>query len=157
MIHSKCVCQHNTYGHNCQKCLPLYNNKQWKPAEYGEANECELCECNDHAESCIFDEKLFIANGGRDGGVCACMHNTEGVNCEKCIKNYYHDKSLPFKHPKACKRKICYARYSNIRILYIVSIKLYILSKRANATQLERLQLQMTRFVWIKTANANFM
>ena len=67
MIHSKCVCQHHTTGNNCQKCLPMYNNRPWQPAEYGKANECELCECNGHASSCTFDEKLYAANGDRNG------------------------------------------------------------------------------------------
>lgn len=45
----------------------MYNNRPWRPAEYGEANECELCNCNGHAASCAFDEKLYVANGNRNG------------------------------------------------------------------------------------------
>jgi hypothetical protein len=105
MIHGKCVCEHNTDGDNCQACLPLYNNREWRPAEYKQANECEKCECNNHADRCYFDEELFIANGKRDGGICVCLHNTEGVHCERCREGYYHDQNLPFTHPDACQRK----------------------------------------------------
>ena len=41
-----CVCQHNTAGDSCEKCLPLYNNRQWQPGSFlpypsGTANECQ--------------------------------------------------------------------------------------------------------------------
>ena len=29
----QCFCQHNTAGVDCERCLPLFNNKPWKPAE----------------------------------------------------------------------------------------------------------------------------
>jgi len=36
---SKCVCQRNTDGHNCERCLPLFNNK---PYQIRQACEGEL-------------------------------------------------------------------------------------------------------------------
>ena len=37
-----CFCQHNTAGRDCEKCLPLYNNKPWKAAEASDKpNPCE--------------------------------------------------------------------------------------------------------------------
>jgi len=41
-----CVCQHNTAGDSCEKCLPLYNNRPWQAGSYlpypnGTANECQ--------------------------------------------------------------------------------------------------------------------
>lgn len=105
MVHSRCQCEHNTYGHNCEKCLPLYNDLEWRPAENGRVNECRMCECNGHATSCHFSEARFRETNGLSGGVCNnCMHNTEGDNCERCKQNYYHDTNIPFTEPGACKR-----------------------------------------------------
>ena len=101
--YSVCKCQHNTQGTNCQECTPLYNDRPWSPARNGCANECHKCECNGHAYECRFDEELFIRTNGRTGGICVCMHNTEGNNCERCKKNYYRDLSLPFTHQDSCK------------------------------------------------------
>ena len=37
-----CFCQHNTDGIDCEKCLPLFNNKLWKAAEASDKpNPCE--------------------------------------------------------------------------------------------------------------------
>ena len=37
-----CFCQHNTAGRDCEKCLPLFNNKPWKAAEASDKpNPCE--------------------------------------------------------------------------------------------------------------------
>ena len=37
-----CACMHNTEGINCERCLPLYNNKTWKAAEsIYQFNPCE--------------------------------------------------------------------------------------------------------------------
>ena len=81
----------------------------WKQAEYGKANECKKCECNGHAIKCHFSYDVFINSMGVSGGVCDdCMHNTEGINCEKCKPNFYYDKSLPFSHPNACKSRFTF-------------------------------------------------
>ena len=38
----RCNCQHNADGVDCEKCLPLYNNKEWKAAEASNIpNPCE--------------------------------------------------------------------------------------------------------------------
>lgn len=39
---NRCNCQHNTDGIDCERCLPLYNNKPWKAAEAtNKPNPCE--------------------------------------------------------------------------------------------------------------------
>ncbi|KAK2143515.1 hypothetical protein LSH36_834g00055 [Paralvinella palmiformis] len=98
---TKCNCEHNTDGDNCERCLPLYNNKPWKPGFYtpyprGTANPCEKCECYDHAESCTYSSEFNI-------GVCDdCMHNTTGVRCEKCREGFFPNSSLPLNDINRC-------------------------------------------------------
>jgi hypothetical protein len=104
MVHSQCACEHNTEGVNCERCMPLYNDRKWSPARNGFANECKRCECNSHSARCVYDEERFLQTNGQSGGVCVdCQHNTEGVNCERCKFNHYRDTSLPMTHPLACK------------------------------------------------------
>ncbi|XP_048244937.1 laminin subunit beta-1-like isoform X1 [Haliotis rufescens] len=98
---SMCECQHNTAGKDCERCLPLYNNKQWRegsflPSRNGTAHACEKCMCNDHADSCTFNSTLIK-------GVCDnCLHNTTGTMCEQCLDAFYPDVSLPLNDTKVC-------------------------------------------------------
>ena len=41
MVHGTCECEHNTQGHNCELCKPLYNDMEWKPATGKKKNECK--------------------------------------------------------------------------------------------------------------------
>ncbi|XP_019643140.1 PREDICTED: laminin subunit gamma-1-like [Branchiostoma belcheri] len=96
-----CECQHNTAGPSCERCLPLYNNRPWRRGSYlpqpgGTANECQKCNCNDHADSCVYNATL-------GHGVCQdCQHNTTGVNCSVCQTSFYRNDSLPFNYPDIC-------------------------------------------------------
>ncbi|BFZ05662.1 hypothetical protein BsWGS_08701 [Bradybaena similaris] len=96
-----CDCQHNTMGQDCNLCLPLHNERPWQRGSYlpypsGTANECTMCECNDHALSCVYN-----ATYGR--GVCqACLHNTRGYHCQLCVDTYYPNVSLPLSDPHIC-------------------------------------------------------
>ena len=72
------------------------------------ANECDLCNCNDHADSCSFNQDLYEQNGMSNGGICDnCAHNTQGYNCEQCIDGYYRDMNYNLQHPKACRACTC--------------------------------------------------
>lgn len=105
MVHGQCQCTHNTGGTNCQECLPLYNDRPWKPARNGDTNECKKCECNNHARSCHFDEAVYLETNNATGGVCDdCDHNTMGRNCEKCKDNHWRDPNLPISDLYTCKR-----------------------------------------------------
>ncbi|KAL5012460.1 hypothetical protein ScPMuIL_011011 [Solemya velum] len=98
---SLCQCKHNTAGVNCESCLPLYNNKPWRPGSYhpypkGTANECVKCQCNDHADSCTFSSIY-----GK--GICDnCTHNTTGQECEECITGYYRNTTVELNSPDVC-------------------------------------------------------
>ncbi|CAH1271076.1 LAMB1 [Branchiostoma lanceolatum] len=99
-----CECQHNTAGPNCERCLPLYNNRPWRRGSYlpldtepgGTANECQKCNCHDHADSCEYNATV-------GHGVCLdCQHNTTGVNCSECRAGFYPNNSLSINHPDIC-------------------------------------------------------
>ncbi|XP_041369322.1 laminin subunit alpha-3-like [Gigantopelta aegis] len=96
-----CQCSHNTAGRDCEKCLPLFNNRPWRqgsfiPYHRGQANECIKCQCNDHADSCTYN-----ATYGR--GVCdSCTNNTTGYHCELCLETFYRNTSLPLSDPEIC-------------------------------------------------------
>ena len=96
-----CMCQHNTTGTHCDSCLPLYNNKPWAAGTVSSASECEVCECNGHAESCEYDSSL-------DKGICInCTHNTIGDDCGACDVFYYNPPGVPFNSLEGCQACGC--------------------------------------------------
>ncbi|KAL9988631.1 hypothetical protein ACROYT_G003097 [Oculina patagonica] len=93
---SKCICQRNTAGSNCEKCLPLFNNKPYRLRE-----ACEACECNNHAESCSYNETVGY-------GVCDnCTDNTMGDRCDRCKVSFYRNADVPQSDPNTCLACAC--------------------------------------------------
>ncbi|XP_072265966.1 usherin isoform X2 [Pyxicephalus adspersus] len=90
----KCVCDVNSYtdGNNCDRCLPLFNDKSFRQGDHVNAFNCRPCQCYNHSSSCHYDATIDPyphdhERGG--GGVCEnCLHNTTGRNCEVC-KDYF--------------------------------------------------------------------
>uniref|UniRef100_A0A3Q3ANE1 Netrin 4 n=1 Tax=Kryptolebias marmoratus TaxID=37003 RepID=A0A3Q3ANE1_KRYMA len=108
-VHGKCVCRHNTAGDHCERCAPLYNDRPWQPADglTGAPHECRKCKCNGHAQSCRFDWTAWRESGQRSGGVCDCLHNTEGRQCQKCKAGFYRDPQRPQTAQDSCRPCSC--------------------------------------------------
>ena len=94
--HVVCNCHHNTAGDDCERCLPLYNNRPWSRATSRHAQECELCECNGLADSCVYDEDI------KQGRCIDCQRNTDGANCQNCSAGFYRDQGTNECVPCAC-------------------------------------------------------
>ena len=91
-----CNCEHNTMGNNCEECQPLYNNRPWTNGTISAANECEMCQCYNHASSCIYDSNLGM------GRCIDCADNTQGPQCEQCIPYFYNPAGIPLDSPETC-------------------------------------------------------
>ncbi|CAL1543632.1 unnamed protein product [Lymnaea stagnalis] len=92
----RCYCLHNTAGDNCEKCLPMFNNKPWQVGGIQNLG-CEECNCHGKADACYYNATVDALGLGLNmneeidgGGVCLnCRDYTTGVNCERCIDGYY--------------------------------------------------------------------
>ncbi|KAG8443758.1 hypothetical protein GDO86_009077 [Hymenochirus boettgeri] len=78
----RCLCNMNSHtdGNNCDRCLPLFNDKAFRQGDQVSANNCRRCQCNNHSFTCHYDatQDLYPNDHYRGGGgVCDnCLHNT---------------------------------------------------------------------------------
>ncbi|XP_063304153.1 laminin subunit beta-4 [Pelobates fuscus] len=73
-------CLHNTYGVNCESCLPGF---------FGSAifKNCTSCDCNPlgtNAETCSIYEEVGECVCDKTTGQCPCLPNVIGKKCDKC-------------------------------------------------------------------------
>ena len=82
-----CRCKHNTWGPNCEKCRPGFEQKRWRQSKHYELFECErtlfcckilkklsllcalidkhifaACNCHGHSDKCEYDEEVDEKN-----------------------------------------------------------------------------------------------
>lgn len=106
----QCECMHNTCGKHCEKCCPLYNQKPFRIGTPQKENRCEKCQCHGHADECRYSSdidkrnlSLNIRGKMSGGGVCMdCAKFTTGINCEKCLHNYYRPDDREPDHEQPC-------------------------------------------------------
>ncbi|GAB0187410.1 usherin [Grus japonensis] len=105
--------QYHTTESWCNRCLPLYNDKPFRPGDQVHAYNCKPCRCYGHAVSCHYDLAMdpFPQEHYRgSGGVCDnCQHNTAGRNCELCKDFHYRQAGADLSAIDVCKPCDCYA------------------------------------------------
>ncbi|XP_017850812.1 netrin-A isoform X2 [Drosophila busckii] len=117
-----CECRHNTAGRDCERCKPFHFDRPWGRATERDANECKICNCNNHSRQCRFSMEHFRLSKGVSGGVCQhCRHFTTGRHCQECKQGYYRDPTKPLTHRKACKPCDCHSVGSSGKICDSVS------------------------------------
>ena len=91
-----CNCQHDTTGTHCDECLPLFNNEPWQPGISTSANQCEMCECNNHSSACVYS--MFTGTGE----CINCTRSTTGSQCELCLPFFYHPQGVALNAATPC-------------------------------------------------------
>ncbi|XP_066923568.1 usherin-like [Clytia hemisphaerica] len=108
-----CQCDSRTFTHGqqCEKCLPLYNDKKFARGTVLNANKCKRCQCNNQADECYYNPSLDTAPDDRNapgGGVCiGCKHNTIGRYCDQCKAWYYRPSDKALSDPDVCQPCNC--------------------------------------------------
>lgn len=115
-----CSCQHNTCGIQCERCCEGFEQKKWRQNTKESPFQCEPCNCHGHSNKCVYSEEVDMKGESLDihgrfegGGVCQdCMHNTEGINCNKCKPKYYRPYGKHWNETDVCQPCNCDHFYS---------------------------------------------
>ena len=65
--------------------------------------------CFEHAASCVYNDTV--------GGVCNCMDNTDGINCDTCLPGFFEDGTVLPTDREVCKRTYVAFEYSDFYII----------------------------------------
>lgn len=86
-----CNCLPGYAGQYCERCAPGYYGDPTRPG-----GKCLPCQCNNN-----IDMKDEGSCDQRTGACLKCLHNTAGLNCEKCADWHFGDPILA-KNCKPC-------------------------------------------------------
>ena len=108
---------HNPYYFHCyfqcERCMPLYNEKPFKIGDQINAYNCKMCQCYGHAASCAYDQSAdpFPDDHNRGGGgrCVNCQHNTIGRLCDGCAPLYYREVGKSLYDVDVCSPCDCYS------------------------------------------------
>ncbi|TKR87820.1 hypothetical protein L596_012160 [Steinernema carpocapsae] len=82
--HACLDCTHNTAGFQCDRCAKGFQGNATHETcspKLHRASSTQECNCNGHAET----------GCDRHGTCLECLHNTAGINCDRCAFGYYGD------------------------------------------------------------------
>ncbi|RXN00888.1 Usherin [Acipenser ruthenus] len=107
-----CLTESHTEGDNCNRCMPLFNDKPFNRGDQVRAYNCKPCQCYNHATRCHYNSSLdpFPNEHFRGGGgVCDnCQHNTTGRNCELCRHFFFRELDVALSAIDVCNPCDCY-------------------------------------------------
>lgn len=86
-----CSCQEGYSGSFCERCAPGYYGDPTIPG-----GKCLPCKCNGN-----IDMNDYGSCDQRTGACLKCLHNTNGVNCERCLDWHFGD-PIGLKNCKPC-------------------------------------------------------
>ncbi|KAM4748899.1 laminin subunit beta-4 [Rhinophrynus dorsalis] len=78
-------CLYNTYGENCESCLPGYFGSP-------QLQNCRKCVCNPmgtNIDTCSVYEEVGECVCNKTTGQCPCLPNVTGISCDKCASGYW--------------------------------------------------------------------
>ena len=89
----------------------MYNDKPFARGTVLVGKPCKKCECNQHADQCVYDASLDTNPKDRNapgGGKCiGCRDNTMGRNCGVCKPFYYRPSGKALSDVDVCQPCNC--------------------------------------------------
>lgn len=97
-------CAHNTYGRNCEQCIPYYY--QDPARDIRDADICQPCNCDTRGsiDDAICDSHTDVP-AGLLAGRCHCKTNVDGLKCDHCKAGYWN---FTADNPEGCQACTCH-------------------------------------------------